>query len=110
MTKGESPFACVMDAIDPSARAPYLENAKKLFALVTEVTELVDGYSFRLPAELLLDVASVVELERLCCPFFRFVIEVEAEGGEVVLKLTGREGVKDFIKAEVSEIVGLWPC
>ena len=109
MTEGESPLACVMDAIDPSARAPHLENAKKLFALVTEVTELVDGYSFRLAAEVLLDTARFVELERLCCPFFRFVIEVEAEGGDVILQLKGRDGVKDFIKAEVSEILGLWP-
>jgi hypothetical protein len=107
MTKRESPFACVMDAIEPSARGPHLENAKRLFASVTEVKELADGYAFRLPAELLLDVARFVELERLCCPFFGFFIEVESEGGEVILRLTGREGVKDFVKAEVNEILDL---
>ena len=109
MTKRESPFACVMDAIEPSARGPHVENARRLFASGTEVRELADGYAFRLPAELLLDVARFCELEGLCCPFFGFVIEVEEEGGEVTLRLTGREGVKDYIKAEVSEILGFWP-
>ena len=94
MTKRESPFACVMDAIEPSARAPHLENARALFALVTEVKELPDGYSFRLPADSLIESTKFVELERLCCPFFGFVIEVEKEGGEVVLHLTGRDGVR----------------
>ena len=102
----ESPFACVMDAIAPSSRESHLANARELFALVNEVRELSDGYSFRLPSTALIQVAKFVELERLCCPFFGFVIEVEREGGEVVLHLTGRDGVKDFIRAEVSEIVG----
>ena len=106
MTTRESPFACVMDAIKPSERAPHLENARALFALVTEVKELPDGYSFRLPPDSLLEIARFVELERLCCPFFGYVIEVEKECGEVVLHLTGRVGVKEFIEAEVSEIVG----
>ena len=106
MTKRESRFACVMDAIEPSARGPHLENARALFALVTEVKELPNGYSFRLPVDSFLELARFVELERVCCPFFGFVIEVEKEGGEVVLHLTGRDGVKDFIKAEVGEIVG----
>jgi hypothetical protein len=105
-TKKESPFACVMDAIPPSARAPHIENARKVFASATKVSELSDGYSFRLPPESLLDVAQFVELERLCCPFFGFAVDVEKEGGDVLLSLTGRDGVKDFIEAEVSEIVG----
>lgn len=102
----ESPFACVMDAIEPSMREPHLAKARKLFAAVTDVKELVDGYSFRLPAEKLREVAEFVALERLCCPFFGFVIEVEKEGGDLLLELTGREGVKAFIQAEIGEIVG----
>ena len=102
----ESPFACVMDAIEASERQSHLANARELFALVSEARELNNGYSFTLPQTSLLQVAKFVELERLCCPFFGFVIEVEREGGEVLLHLTGRDGVKDFIKAEVTEIVG----
>lgn len=102
----ESPFACVMDAIDAEMRAPHLENARQLFAAVTEVRELQNGFAFRLPASLLERAAKFVSLEKLCCPFFGFLLEVEREGGDLWLLLTGREGVKMFIQAEISEIVG----
>src|SRR4051812_12866403 len=105
-TQKESPFACLMNGIEPSAREPHLANARELFASTTDIQELSNGYKFRLPPSSLLHVARFVELERLCCPFLGFVIEVEREGGEVLLSLTGREGVKDFIKTEISEIVG----
>jgi hypothetical protein len=35
--------------------------------------------------------------------FFDFSLEVEREGGAVWLSLTGREGVKPFIMAEIGE-------
>jgi hypothetical protein len=34
---------------------------------------------------------------------------VEPEGGNIWLHLTGREGVKPFIQAEIAEIVGRPP-
>ena len=38
--------------------------------------------------------------ERLCCPFFDIDVHVEREGGSLWLRLTGREGVKQFIRAD----------
>jgi hypothetical protein len=38
--------------------------------------------------------------ERLCCPFFEISLRFERDGGPLWLRLTGREGIKDFIKAE----------
>jgi hypothetical protein len=38
-----------------------------------------------------------VSIESRCCPFLRFSIEVEAEGGPIELHLGGREGVKAFL-------------
>jgi hypothetical protein len=68
-----------------------------------ELRELPDGYALRLPAEseTVRDVAEYITLERLCCPFFRFDMEVEQEGGPLWLRLTGREGVKEFTKQEL---------
>lgn len=76
---------------------------EELFRAVAGVRELPNGYAFRLPNEpdVLLKAAEFVSLERLCCPFFGFVLEVEPEGGAVWLGLTGREGVKPFILAEI---------
>lgn len=103
----ESPFACVMDAIEPDKREQHLATAQHLFHAVNEIRELPDGYAFRLADEsdIVLKVAEFISLERLCCPFFGFTVEVEPEGGAVWLRLTGREGVKPFIRAEIGEFM-----
>jgi hypothetical protein len=102
-----SPFACVMDAIDAEHRAPHIANAKIIFNRVTEIRELANGYSFCFgsDAQILGLLAEFIRLEKRCCLFFGFRIEIEPEGGNIFLELTGREGVKPFIRAEISEIV-----
>jgi hypothetical protein len=104
----QSPFACVMTAIDSDKRETHLENARKIFGKVEQIRELQDGYAFRLPQQPLLleDLARFINLERLCCPFFGFVLDIQPEGGDVWLNLTGREGVKPFIRAEIGEFLG----
>jgi len=54
----------------------------------------------------ILQAAEFVSLEKLCCPFLNFEITVEAENGSVWLKLTGREGVKAFVREEISALLG----
>ena len=39
-----------------------------------------------------------VEHDRLCCAFNHYTLEVEPAGGPLWLKLTGGEGVKEFIQ------------
>ena len=68
------------------------------------VRELPNGYAFQFPADPT-TVALVAEWaagERLCCPFFDIDIRLESEHGPLWLTLTGREGTKDFIKADLS--------
>lgn len=98
-----SPFACDMSAIAPDKRGEHIQTTDELFHSVEEVRELENGYAFRLAndGDVLLRAAQFVALEKLCCPFFAFTLEVEAEGGAVWLSLTGREGVKPFIMAEI---------
>ena len=102
-----SPFACRMDAIEADKRPQHIATAKHLFSSASEIKELSNGYAFRLPneSEVLLKVAEFISLERLCCPFFDFTLEVEREGGSIWLHLTGREGVKPFIRAEIGEFL-----
>jgi hypothetical protein len=97
-----------MDAIESDLREPHLERARQLFASVQEIQELSNGYAFKLPGEVLtlMHVAEFIALERLCCPFFGFTLTVEPEGGEMWLQLTGGEGIKPFIRAEIGEFVG----
>ena len=104
----ESPIACDMSAIEPGLRAGHIATGGRVFRAAEEIRELSDGYAFRLPNEsdTLLDAAEFITLERLCCPFLGFALEVGPEGGPAWLRLTGREGVKAFIREEVSGLLG----
>ena len=103
MTDKESPLACDMTAIAQEQRDAHMATIESLFRSVRSQRELPNGYAFELPneSEVLLTAARFVALERLCCPFFGFGIEVEREGGSVWLSLTGHEGVKPFSRAEI---------
>ena len=105
MTDRETPFACDMTAIAPEQRGAHIATIERLFRSAQNMRELPDGYAFELPNEsdILLTAAQFITLERLCCPFFGFGIEVEREGGSLWLSLTGREGVKPFIMAEIGD-------
>jgi hypothetical protein len=105
MTKKESPIACDMTAIAPEHRGAHIATIEKLFRSVKSKCELPDGYVFELPNEsnVLLMASEFMSQERLCCPFFGFRLEIEREGGPLWLSLTGRDGVKPFILAEIGE-------
>ena len=104
----ESPLACDMSAIDPGLRAGHVATGAQLFRAAEEIRELPDGYAFHLPpdADALLKAAEFISLERLCCPFLGFTLEVGPEGDPVWVRLTGREGVKAFIREEVGVLLG----
>jgi hypothetical protein len=44
--------------------------------------------------------------ERDCCPFFDIDLHLEREGGPLWLGLTGREGVKQFLRADAAAWIG----
>ncbi|MBI3797735.1 MAG: hypothetical protein HY268_12310 [Deltaproteobacteria bacterium] len=99
----ESPIACDFSALTAEQRAHRQILARQMHAVTKEVRELPDGYAFRFSAEpeLCLTLAEFITLERLCCPFFTFILELEREGGPLWLRLTGHEGVKQFLQAEL---------
>jgi hypothetical protein len=107
--KNQSPLACDMTAIPAEQRPVHLAQSRELFSQIEETRELSDGYEFRFAGEqnVLQWLADFISLEKLCCPFLSFVIEIEAENGPVWLRLTGREGVKEFIREEVRGLIGL---
>jgi hypothetical protein len=102
-TVQESSFACNMTTFTPAERNEHIAVIEQVFGAVEEIQELSDGYAFRLANEttMLLKLADFIAKERLCCPFFGFSLELEPEGGALWLSLTGREGVKPFIQAEI---------
>ena len=74
---------------------------RTLFSSIEEHRELADGYGFRLsPAISFSSAAEWIELESKCCPFFDFGLERSREQGPLWLRLSGRPGVKQFIRDE----------
>jgi hypothetical protein len=65
--------------------------------------DLADGFEFEFPADAVVYqlLAEWVGGERLCCPFLDIDLRVDKEGGPLRLCLTGREGVKELIKADL---------
>ncbi len=105
MTDNSFPFSCDMTAIAADQRDVHLATINKLFQAVESIRELPDGYNFRLPndSDTLLTAVKFIALERQCCPFFGFGLEIESEAGAVWLTLTGPEEVKPFIIAEIGD-------
>ena len=107
-SKVQSPIACDMSVLSPAQRSAHLATSRELFSKVQAIDEVAEGYEFRFgdEPEMVLKIAEFVALEKLCCPFLNFAINVEAEGGPVTLRLTGREGVKAFVREEISGLLG----
>ena len=99
----KSAFACDRRALDPVARKRHFDElGPALRSLRKAVRELPDGYEFEFASDPK-TVAIVTEWavqERVCCPFFNIQLRMEAEGGPVWLRLTGRKGTKEFIQAD----------
>jgi hypothetical protein len=97
------PLACDLTAISAEEREAHELLAKQLFFdTVPERRELPDGYAFKFRADQYPLVAAFIANERLCCPFFRFTLEVAPAQASLWLRLTGDDGVKEFIQAEFS--------
>jgi hypothetical protein len=97
----EPTVACDLTAMDSEQRERYQALRRQLSEDFQEVQELADGYAFRHSSEasVLRALAEYVSLERLCCPFFDFAIEVEHDGGPVWLRMTGPEDAKPVLEA-----------
>jgi len=96
-----------MTVLSEAQRVAHLATSRELFSNLEEIRDLPNGYEVRLDApNVIVKAAEFVALERLCCPFLNFSIEVEAESGPVWLQLTGRAGVKEFIREEINGLLG----
>jgi len=100
--EAEIPFACSLTALTAAERAHHSDLSKELHRAVKDIRELDNGYAFQFSGEAktISMVAEWISLERLCCPFFTFQLEVASEGKPIWLRMTGREGVKEFMRTE----------
>jgi hypothetical protein len=88
--------------------SPELQERKKkviasLQKQVLEHKELPDGYAYRFGGtdRALDELLAFIMTERQCCGFFDFALQVQHDG-TVWLTLTGPDGAKAFIDAEIA--------
>jgi len=100
-TSLEIPIACDLTAIPADEREAHETLARQLFfEAVPERHELADGFAFQFRADQYPLLAAFIANERLCCPFFSFTLEVTPARGPIWLRVTGGDGVKEFIQSE----------
>jgi hypothetical protein len=70
---------------------------------ITKKKELEHGYAFKFPGtDVMLDeLIEFIKTERECCDFFLFNLSISGNKKEAWLELTGPEGTKEFIVAEL---------
>lgn len=104
--QNQIPFACDMSALSGAQRAEHGEIMRALFGEVRVIHALQDGYRFVLSGDdATLDLTGrFIALERRCCPFFTFRVDVPADAAPE-LAISGPTGVQPFIEAEFGAVL-----
>jgi len=95
------PLACNLNAIRPSARPRYKQLVKLLRSAIADRIEIEDGYRYSLDDKIITlpESAEWITLERQCCPFLEFQLDVTNEGNPH-LTLRGPAGAKAILNEE----------
>ena len=97
---GTMSVACNPTAISAAQRPRYGDLVSRLHSAMEDSSELQDGFRYSLrPAEISVpEIAEWITMERLCCPFLTFQLEI----GEKAFRLTmrGPDGAKAILREE----------
>lgn len=96
----KTPIICDLSVFSTEIRREMAATLPNMFKAVEKVQELPDGYTFQFPNKpgMFMTLANFIEYERQCCPFYSFTLEAEPNGGPFRLRMTGGEGVKEFME------------
>jgi hypothetical protein len=95
-------FACRVGALTAQERVQQQEIRTRLQRGTTRVAEDTEGYTFHYAADVpAATVITWVEMERKCCPFLRFTLDLPEDGGPSRLRVWGVQGAKAFLAAEM---------
>ena len=91
-----------MRAFSHDEKLRYGSLINRLFERVQAVEELPDGLELRLLAEdsSILVASEWITLERRCCTFLNFELEVKPGAGSLCLRITGPAGTRKFLKEQ----------
>jgi hypothetical protein len=94
------PIVCTLPPADLARRRAALAALR---SSAVEVRRIDDGLVIAFPAGpgLLARLAEVIDLERQCCRFLHFRLDVEPDGGSIALAITGPAGTSEFLVHEL---------
>jgi hypothetical protein len=93
-----TPIACSLTTAEFRDREATLLAQFK--SAVVETEELQDGYAFSLPGDIeSIELAGkLIMAERECCPFLAFALIAQPNTGPVIVRVTGPNGAKEFLR------------
>jgi hypothetical protein len=97
----DAPIVCNLNAFTPEQKRRHGALSKKLHGSVTSTRELDAGFALKLSNTKITvpEAGEWMLLEFKCCPFLEIALEPDA--GALWLRLTGRAGVKEFLRGEL---------
>ena len=99
-------LACDMSALTADERKRHSELSYNLFVQHISIEELEDGYSLQFPSKpsMFSMISEWVLLERQCCPFLGFSIDLRPDNSLIRLGLTGPGKTKQFLRSELGPL------
>ena len=98
MRAQDIPIACSLSDAELRQREQAL--LAQFRAVVTAIEELPEGYAFTLPGDekSIALAAELIAAERECCLFLTFELIAQPNNVPVILRVTGPDGAKEFVK------------
>ena len=97
-----TPLACDLTGLNEGEQQRREELIEQLRPAMIEIHDKEDGFGISFDASTsLVALAELIGLERRCCPFLNFELVVPEAHGPVRMEIAGRDGVKEFLIAEL---------
>ena len=98
----DPPIACHLKALDESQRQRQKELLRIMRSKIQSTVELPHGYALQMPNDhvTFVELAEWVSLERRCCAFAEFTLEMRLDD-TVWVTMTGKSGAKKVVAAEM---------
>ena len=95
-----SVLACNLQAISAAQRPRYNDLVSRLRSAMRDRRELPDGYTYSLDSAIITEpeLSEWIGMERLCCPFLMFQLEVAGEVSRLTMR--GPDGAKAILREE----------
>ena len=108
MSHSSPPLVCDLSKLTVSERRQLEAVVAELFPSANEVRALPDGYALGYldaSAETISKMAEFITYDRLCCGFLTHALVSEPLEGITWLRMTGRDGAKEVLAADVKQLV-----